>query len=61
MAELAKSQHTSQHDHAPDQSMHHLVLLHRVGQPGTPAEPFALALFWDLARPDSALLQTGCC
>lgn len=62
MAELAKSQHASQHDHAPGQSMHYLALLHLVGQPGTPAEPFALALFWDLdlARPDSALLQTGC-
>ena len=40
--------------------MHYLALLHLVGQPGTPAEPFALALFWDLARLDSALLQSGC-
>ncbi len=32
MAQLAKSHHASQHDHAPDQSMRYPALLHRVGQ-----------------------------
>ena len=48
MAQLAKSQHATQHNHAPGQSMHYLALMHCVGQPGSSGEPFALALFWVL-------------